>query len=199
LRLDHDATGESGRRNSGTTVSSVLSRISGRPRSSAGQNGEIGSSALRRHRGPFTAWAFFGTPQALRGFAGGLSPTAGPLARLLRTCGTARPAEARKRKQGEARRGSEAEARVPVTGPDPRISEVGRYRSFSPRPNRKVRCPRGARTSQPPLSRREIGQPRCFRHRPSSFFLRSDFRLGEIDHDPLGCRLQMTSVTSAAA
>jgi hypothetical protein len=32
-----------------------------------------------------------------------------------------------------------------------------------------VPCPRGARASQPPLSRREIGQPHCFGHRASSF------------------------------
>ena len=38
------------------------------------------------------------------------------------------------------------------------------------------------------LSRREIGQPRCFGYHASSFFIR-DFGLGKIDHDPLGCRL----------
>ncbi len=41
-----------------------------------------------------------------------------------------------------------------------------------------MRCPRGARTSQPPLSRREIGQPRCFGYHASSFFIR-DFGLGK--------------------
>ena len=43
--------GEAGRPNSGTTgFLSALSRISGRPRSSAGQNGEIGPLALHRNK-----------------------------------------------------------------------------------------------------------------------------------------------------